>query len=278
MHRFETPGPVALRIAIGAGRVDVAATEEGVTEVEVVPLRDDEGTRRAAAETRVEFVERGGGHQVIVESPERTDLSGVIFRRGPKLGVIVRCPAGSDLEVKTASAPVKGIGRLGAVEVKTASGDLSLDDTRSLAFSTASGDIVAGSVKERCSVKTASGDAKLRAVGGALTVSLVSGDFQLEEACDQVNVSTVSGDQYLGAVSAGPVRLSAVSGDIRVGVRAGLRLYLDVGTVSGSARSELESDDGTAGEDEGEPVELRVRTVSGDARIERAGARASAGT
>jgi hypothetical protein len=68
------------------------------------------------------------------------------------------------------------------------------------------------------------------------------------------------------------VKLSSVSGDVRVGVQPGLRLYLDVGTVSGSANSELESDDASAAGDDGEIVELRVRTVSGDARIERAAA------
>jgi DUF4097 and DUF4098 domain-containing protein YvlB len=251
--------------------VEVTAAEGGVTEVEVVALRDDEGTRRAAEETRVDLTERGGRYEVVVESPERSsDWSGVILRRGPKLGVTVRCPSGTDLEVKTASAPIRANGTFGSIETKTASGDITLDDARSLSAASASGDVTVRSVAQGCSVKTASGDARLGTVGGPLTVSLVSGDLELTEARDRVTVSTVSGDQRVGAVSAGPVRLSSVSGDVHVGVRPGLRLYLDVGTVSGSARSDLDPDDAAAGE--GEPVELRVRTVSGDARIERAGA------
>lgn len=278
MHRFDTPGLVAVRIAIGSGRVEVNAAESAVTEVDVVPLRDDDGSRRAAAEARVELRERGGRYEVIVESPERTDWGGVIFRRGPKLGVTVRCPAGADLEVKTASAPVRAVGSLGAIETKTASGDIAVDAARSLSAATASGDVAAVTVAEGCTVKTASGNARIGFVGGPLTVSLVSGDLQLDEARGSVAVSTVSGDQEIGAVSAGPVKLSSVSGDVRVGVRPGLRLYLDVGTVSGSARSDLESDDVGADGGEGEPVELRVRTVSGDARIERAGTAAATGT
>ena len=58
------------------------------------------------------------------------------------------------------------------------------------------------------------------------------------------------------------------------GVRPGLRVYLDVGTVSGSARSDLDADD-VAADDGDETIELRVRTVSGDARIERAGVAAA---
>lgn len=269
MARFETPGPVAVRVAIGSGKVEVTATDAGVTEVDVVPLRDDEGTRRAAAEMRVELVEHGGRHEIVVESPERMDWGGIIFRRGPKLGVTVRCPSGADLTVKTASAPVRCSGALGEVETKTASGDVSVEDVGSLSVATASGNVRAGAVEAGCSVKTASGDARLRSVGGPLTVSLVSGDFELDEAYGSVSVSTVSGDLRIGAVSAGPIKLSSVSGDVRVGVRPGLRLYLDVGTVSGSARSDLDADEASDGE--GEAVELRVRTVSGDARIERAG-------
>ena len=276
MHRFETPGPLALRVAIGSGRVDVTAVDSAVTEVEVTPLRDDEGTRRAAAETRVELLERGGRHELVVEAPERLDLGSVLFRRGAKLGVTIRCPSGADLDVRTASAPVRATGVLGAVESKAASGDVSFEDVRSLHAGAASGDVSARSVAEACTVKTAAGDAHLGAVGGPLTVNLVSGDLELGEARDSVSVSTVSGDQRLGAVSAGPVKLSSVSGDVRVGVRPGLRLYLDVGTVSGSARSDLDPDEAAAGEPGGEAVELRIRTVSGDARIERAAAPAPA--
>lgn len=272
MQRFETPGPVAVRVTIGSGRVEVNTAESGVTEVDVVALRDDDTSRHAAAEARVELRERGGNYEVIVESPERGDWGGVLFRRGPKLGVTVRCPAGADLEVKTASAPLRAVGSFGAVEVKTASADVTVDDARTLSVATASGDVAVGTVAGRCTVKTASGDAWIGTVGGPLTVSLVSGDLQLDEARGSVGASTVSGDQHVGAVSAGPVKLSSVSGDVRVGVRPGLRLYLDVGTVSGSARSDLDADDAGADEGEGEPVELRVRTVSGDARIERASA------
>jgi len=270
VERFETPGPLAISVAIGSGKVDVTAHDAPVTEVEVVPLRDDENTRRAAAQTRVELIERGGRHEVLVESPERSDL-GFIIRRGPKLGVTVRCPGGADLNVKTASAPLRCTGTLGVVEAKTASGDVTVEDVRSLSVATASGNVKAVDVEQGCSLKTASGDARIGSVGGPLTASLVSGDFELDEARGSVAVSTVSGDQRIGAVSAGPVKLSAVSGDVRVGVRPGLRLYLDIGTVSGSARSDLDADDTSPGDGgEGEVVELRVRTVSGDARIERA--------
>jgi DUF4097 and DUF4098 domain-containing protein YvlB len=269
VQRFETPGEVALRIAIGSGKVEVSAGSPGLTEVEVVPLRDDEGTRRAAAETRVELVDRGDRQEILVETPERHELGFIGVRRGPKLGVVVRCPSGADLSLKTASASLRATGALGEVQAKTASGDVLLENVRALDVATASGDLTAHSVADACSVKTASGDARLRTVGGPLTVSLVSGDLQLEEALGSVAVSTVSGDQRIGAVSAGPVKLSSVSGDVRVGVRPGLRLYLDVGTVGGTARSDLDSDE-PSGEPEGEVLELRVRTVSGDARIERA--------
>ena len=53
MPSFETPGPVTLRVSAPAGSVTVETWTERSVEVDVTPQRADEGSREAAAETRV---------------------------------------------------------------------------------------------------------------------------------------------------------------------------------------------------------------------------------
>jgi hypothetical protein len=270
MHVFETPGKVALRINASGGRVDVRADDVQQTTVDVEALRDDDASREAAAMTTVELRDRGDGHEVVVEVPKhKSGLLGALGR-GPKVGIDVRCPLGADLRVATSSADVETEGRLGSVEAGTASGDLSFDVVDGgLKATTASGDVSVREIGGAGSVKTASGDASIGNARGPLNVNLVSGDLELGEAHDSLSAATVSGDQEIDAVHTGEVRLQSVSGDIRVGVASGLRVWIDASAVSGSMRSELDSDDGL-GEGDGPVVELRVRTVSGDVQIVRA--------
>ena len=52
---FETTGHVALRVTLSGGEVSVEATERPNVEIELVPLRDNDVTRQAIAEARVEM-------------------------------------------------------------------------------------------------------------------------------------------------------------------------------------------------------------------------------
>ena len=74
----------------------------------------------------------------------------------------------------------------------------------------------------------------------------------------------------LGDAGGGPIKVKSASGDVRIAVRPGRRVAVDVRTVSGEASSEIPLD-GAGGEDGDAPlVEIQVNGVSGDVRIERA--------
>lgn len=263
-YAFDTPGSVRLRITIGAGQIDVETADTDRTEIDLTG-RGRSG-EEAVAQVKVTGEERGGVFEVVVEEPKR-GLMG-LFRDG-EIFVRVRCPHGAAIEAQTGSADVEVRGRVGSAQAKTGSGDLSFPVVEGeLVASSASGDVSAESVGGDCVVKTASGDVQVKLAGGTFVGNLVSGDLHLEEARDAVTVATVSGDQWIGAISAGEVRLHAVSGDVHVGVRPGLRLWIDATSVSGSMSSELDAADGPAGE--GPLVQLRAKTVSGDIAIVRA--------
>ena len=270
MPNFDTPGPVALDIAIPAGEITIETWPEPRVEVEVIPMRGDDGTREAAEQTRIESSERGGRHEITVRAPKRDGRFGFLSRSA-ELHVSVRCPDGAALEVTTQSADVDARGPMGDVALRSASGDVLLRSTTGLSFTTASGDLSAGAVAGSLAVKSASGDVDVAAVAGTSSVNTVSGDIRIGETADEAAVNSVSGDVVLRATEGG-VRVSAVSGDVNVSARAGLSLWIDAQSVSGSVTSDLDVVDTPAGE--AHPAELRIRTVSGDVRITTADARA----
>jgi DUF4097 and DUF4098 domain-containing protein YvlB len=207
----------------------------------------------------------------VIHVPHRRGLLSVALGRDPDVVVRVRCPRGAALRARTRAADVVARGTLGAVELKTASGDARLDEVDGrLEAVSASGDVRAGHVHGPASVKTASGDARLDRVDGRLEASLVSGDLEAGDLRAGAAVNTVSGGVTLAAVLAGPVDVRTVSGDVRVGIRRGSTLWVDATSVSGSMSSEMPVEDRPPEGQDAPLVELRGRTVSGDIRLIRA--------
>jgi DUF4097 and DUF4098 domain-containing protein YvlB len=269
MSVFETPGHVALRISLSGGEVDIDTAEGGRVDVELLPLRDNDVTREAIQDARVEMTERGGSYEVVVDVKRR---SGFSIGRGAKVGIRIRCPEGSDASVRSDSADVEARGPLGDVDIKSASGDVSVESTGTLRTDSASGDVRAGDVAGSAEVRTASGDVILRRAGGPLSAHLVSGDLIVDDAAAGLLVQTVSGDVIARSVGGGDIRVQAVSGDVHLAVKPGERLYVDASSVSGTLSSELGLDDAPPADSATPVKELRVRTISGDLEIVRASA------
>ena len=138
----------------------------------------------------------------------------------------------------------------GPLEVHTACGDVWLER--------------AGATAE---VNTASGDVQLRQAGRRrLGADAPAATSPIGSAAASVHVQTASGDIAIGSAAAGEVSTKTASGDTQVGVAAGVGVYLDLSSLTGSISSELDETDG------GDDVALQVscRSVSGDIRITRA--------
>lgn len=265
MHVFETPGDVLVRVSIEAGSVEVSAADVACVEVDVRPLRDNQASREAVEETRVELVDHGGRYEVVVAAPKRVLSFG--FARGASIGVRITCPAGSRLETHTTSGDVRTTGRIGEIDASTASGDLDLGVVDgNLRGASASGDVSVEEVGGSGTIKSASGDIKVRLAHGALSVSSASGDVHVDRALASVSIANASGDIQVGAVEADKIRLQSVSGDVRVGVREGLRVWIDASSVSGTISSDLPAEDGSP-VGENAAVEIHARTVRGDVGI-----------
>jgi len=131
---YDTPGHVCLKLRTAGGVVELESVDSTQTQVELEPLRDDEVTLEAIREASVGVRPTGAGHEVYVELPKRRGFLG----RGPKLAIRIRCPQGADVDCGSSSADLSATGSFGAVAMKTASGDVAVDECGELQVASAS--------------------------------------------------------------------------------------------------------------------------------------------
>lgn len=277
---FATPGPVRLDVEMPAGAIEIATADTDETHVELEADSNNEQIQEMVAGARIEMSRRGDVHHVTVEVRTRHGVwisfsGGPDIRLGtPEMRLRIACPAGAELDVKTKSADLQAHGEYGDVDMKTASGDMTVETARNAHVKTASGDVHFESVSGILDVKTVSGDVHVASVAGNANFQVVSGDVFVHDAGGSISGTSVSGDQRYEAVVNGRVELRAVSGDIGIGIRRGSRVFVDANTVSGSTTSEFDLADAPvpaepAAED-APLVEVYAKTVSGDVRLERA--------
>jgi hypothetical protein len=217
----------------------------------------------------------------LVDQVEVEFEDGQLAIRGPRaipswrrtgLDLTIKAPAGSSCAAKTASADLSCVGRLSGLSISTASGDLSASTvTGDVAAKSASGDLLLDQVGGDLTVQTASGDVRANQVDGTVRINSASGDVTIGYCADSVTTKTASGDVQLGGVVSGAIELNSASGDVQVAVVPGTGVYLDLSSLSGSVRSDLdEVDSADAAAPGGPAVEIRARTLSGNIHVTRA--------
>ena len=272
---FETPRQLAVSAKLPRGDIEVQTTDDPQAVVVLEGSGDRAERQLERADIRLE--NRGDYDELIVDvdpddiswSAGRMRLSINLDIRKDDIDLRLKVPHGTILRASTGSADIRAVGRYREIETKTASGDVSVDEVEEDAtIKVASGDVHVDRVGGALKVQTAAGDVYSGPVGADAEVKTASGDVRLDDVGGSVSVNSASGDVRVGAVSQGKVELKSVSGDMVVGVRTGSRVWMDVKTITGDARSELDA----SAEDDGEGplVELKATAMSGDIKIVRA--------
>lgn len=197
MQKFATTSPVTAVLDIPAGRIRLIAADRADTTVEVLPA--DAGKSRdvkAAKEIRIGY--RDGVLRIEAPAPKNR-----ILGNSGSVEVTVQLPAGSRVEVKTAAAEFRGVGRLGDLAFEGAQGTVKVDETAGAHLTLLAGDITVGRL------------------GGPARISTQKGDLSIAEA------------QH------GAVELSTQAGDITVGAARGVSASLDAGTSYGRIHNSL---------------------------------------
>ncbi|RBY80664.1 hypothetical protein DQ238_08880 [Geodermatophilus sp. TF02-6] len=250
--------PPVVEVRNPAGSVTVAAVE-GSTGLSVRVEALDEAAEELLDRVVVEASEEQPVRLRVVVPEHR------LFRT-PSFAVRVDTPAGAAVLATVASARCELRGALGRVVLTSASGDCSVESCAEAQVRSASGDVALGAVAGPATVHAASGDVRLGSAAGAVEVRTASGDVEVGAAGGDLSLRTTSGDVEVGSLAAGSTRVTSVSGDVTLGVRPGLRVWLDLASVSGRLESELA--DEAAGKGAAE-LTVAARSVSGDVRIRR---------
>jgi len=262
-YEFDRSTPVTVALKMHRGVADLTADDRPGIQVKVMPLDDSDSSRAAADTFRVALE----GDTLIVQAPEG---SGWPLRRTPKLHLVVRVPAGSNLAAKMASADLRARGDYGVVQADLASGDAYVERVAGDAeLKSASGDLQVDRIGGSLRIGTASGDIRVGDVTGDVSANSASGDLALGAIGGSVKGKTASGDIEVGRLRQGHATFNSASGDVTVGVEAGTGVWLDLNTASGSTTSDLTMQDSAPQTEQHATLELRVRTASGDVHVHR---------
>jgi len=148
--------------------------------------------------------------------------------------------AGKDLDIvleaNTASGDVDLARFAGEMKLNTASGDVELTQpSGNVKIRTASGDVSIDDGQAEISISSASGDVKVKKAAGKVVVSTASGDIEMKDVRGSGSISCASGDiEVKGLVTAGPWKMSAASGSVKVGLGAAAAHDLTLSAASGS--------------------------------------------
>ncbi|MFE0580368.1 MULTISPECIES: DUF4097 family beta strand repeat-containing protein [unclassified Streptomyces] len=200
MQKFTTAAPIAAVLDIPVGRLRFIAADRADTTVEILPADASRGRDVTAAErTTVAYAD--GILRIAAAAPRNRILGG-----SGSVEVTVRLPTGSRVEARTASAEIRGVGRLGDVTIDSAHGAIKLDETAGARLALQAGDITVGRL------------------GGSAEITTQKGGVHVTEAVR------------------GTVVLRTQAGDISVGAARGTRATLDAGTSYGRIRNALTHD------------------------------------
>jgi hypothetical protein len=281
---FEADGPIEIDVSVTIGRVTVELTEGSGVHAEVhrdggeqepwvngmtsllswvgERFGDQLGTDprtsvdEAVRQTRIEKL----GNRLVVQAPKAWQL------RNVPLAVTVRAPAGSHLEVRAGAADVLVTGSAGRADILTGSGDVGLERADGSAIiRTGTGDIKLGPTLSGLQLRTGSGHVEAASVGGSATVATGTGNVWLGAVAGEVLARTGSGDLSVADAASGSLELTTGSGEVRVGVRGGVKAEVDLTSNVGEVSSELDVAD-TAPEG-GVTLKIRARTGTGNAVV-----------
>jgi DUF4097 and DUF4098 domain-containing protein YvlB len=281
MPTFDTPEPISVDVELVVGELRIIAGERSETVVDVRPgdpsVSDDV---KAANETRVEFE---AGRLVVHAAKGWRHYTP--FGTGGTVAVAIEVPAGSQVAATLSVGNAHAGGPLGACRLKTAMGNLSVEDAGELHLKTSHGNITVdrgtgladlhsgsgririGEIDGPLVVRNSNGDTRVGEVTGDLRVKSANGDIAVGRAPASVMARTASGDIRIGEVVRGVVSLRTAAGELEVGIGAGTAAWLDVNSGHGRVRNDLDITEGPdAGDD---TVEVRARTGMGDIVIHR---------
>ncbi|RIJ78556.1 hypothetical protein D1871_02395 [Nakamurella silvestris] len=295
MHSFLTPEPITCEIRNSAGEVVIELSDTSTTTVDLAvsdghplgfignnPVVNDmlravdrwrgnteppEGTSVETDQIELVNVHFEDSRLIVDTDPARNGLFSAFTVR-------IGLPSGSSVRTKTHSADIGVSGRADRLELRTASGDITVNRADgAVVAQTSSGDVEIASVGADLDLRAVSGSVEIGSVTGKIHVQTTSGDLVILDPESDVKVRSVSGDVDVRAVRAGTTEITTVSGDVLIGVAPGVAAEINLQTIAGQAKSDfqVEQPDSERGlVAGGTPLVIRANTTTGDINLRSA--------
>ncbi|MFD7900674.1 DUF4097 domain-containing protein [Kitasatospora sp. NPDC059747] len=278
MPTYETNGPITAVIEFDIASVRIRAGKRTDVVAEVTPSNSAvELDVKAAQQTKVDFA----GGRLTLKGPRKRN----VFGRVGSVDVLIKLPAGSEVDGDAPLATFVTEGPLGDCRVKTSLGRIHVDSAANVWLKTDSGDVRLGSadgdaevsglgrieigtVLGALTVKNSTGDTEVREVHGELKANASFGRIEVGTAHAGVDAKTAHGPIRIGRVERGRVSLQTALGELEVGIAEGTAAWLDVHSKHGRLRNELGATEGPG--EARETVEVRAQTELGDITVRRA--------
>jgi len=213
--------------------IDASATVEIIGRAGNVTVRGTNDRQlRLRREGDAQVSVRGGSRALIIDA--------AASRRRGSDELDLSVPRGTTLIVRTQSGDISVRGVGADVEVRTTSGNISVEDAARVRIETVAGDVSLRDVRDGARVSATSGDVELITVTGDVEVAATSSTVVLRDVDSRrVDVKVVSGDvRWTGPFAeSGRYAFSAHSGDVRFVLPRNARATLDVRTFNGDVSS-----------------------------------------
>jgi DUF4097 and DUF4098 domain-containing protein YvlB len=191
-----------------------------------------------------------------------------LFSKPGSVDVTIELPAGSQLQGDAGAAAFHCAGRLGACQVKTGVGDITMDRLGGPAgISTGTGGVRLGHIDGSAVIKNSNGDCWVGEITGDVRAHTSNGDISVGQAGAGVTASSAYGDVRIGEITRGSASLKTSFGEIEIGIRAGTAARLDVSTKFGRVLNDLAATEGPGAATE--TTEVHASTSYGDILIRR---------
>jgi DUF4097 and DUF4098 domain-containing protein YvlB len=283
MPTFATPEPISATVDVIAGDVRIIAGDRTDTVAEVRPSNPDNKQDVYAAEhAKVEFA----AGELVVKAQRNWKTYYSPFSDGGSIDVVIELPAGSQVHGRASLSAFRCSGQLGECDLKTALGDIILDEAGPVQLRTSGGDITANHLHDHAEISGGSGRVRIHAIDGSATVKNANGDNWIREATGDLRVNTANGNitvershaSVIAKTANGSIRIADAArgevsletsiGKLEVGIREGTAAWLDINTKVGHIQNLLSNTDAPSQSDE--TVRVFARNTFGDIVISRA--------
>ncbi|NKQ54732.1 DUF4097 domain-containing protein [Amycolatopsis sp. K13G38] len=270
MPTFHTPAPISATVDIIGGDVRFTASDRADTVVEVRPADPAwDLDVKAAEQVSIDFADG----ELTVRHPK---LRTAFNTRYGSVEVLVQVPTGSDVHGVTAKGKHLVEGVVGSCRLKTATGDVRIEQAADVRLKTTGGKVLVDHVTGRADV-SGNGDIRLNRVDGGAVVKNIGGDSWIGEVAGDlrahasnghitvdvaragVDAKAAVGDIRVGELGSGPVELYTAAGELEIGVPQGTAAALEARASVGRVRNRLD-----APERPGRTVKVRARSDGGD--------------